>query len=301
MVGAGAVGLSWIGLFLANNLRVTVCDPRPDVQIAVLSGLENIKWTLQSLGYKIEKFTRLLSFEETLHKAVADAEFIQESIPEDVEAKQSLYEKLDRFTRPSALILSSSASLSASVITKRMRDAGRVLIGHSFDAPHMMPLVEVVPGAQTSKEVIHRAMEFYRGIGKMPVLIGKEIAGFVANRLHFALLREGMHLVNSGVLSIEQLDQLVRASLGPRWTAAGPFKTLALGGGIEGIAHFLRTSGQLMQNVWRELGQVDLDESTRASLRKQSDACYARVPVEDLIKARDEEQIAILKALKSYQ
>ena len=249
VVGAGTVGLSWTGLFLANGLNVTIHDPRPDIQIAVLSGLENIKWNLQSLGYPIEKFTRRLHFEDKLHKAVADAEFIQESIPEDVEAKQSLYEKLGRFTRPSALIFSSSAALSASVITKRMRDADRVLIGHSIDAPHMMPLVEVVPGVKTSQEAIQRAMAFYRDVGKRPVLIGKEVAGFVANRLHFALLREGMYLVNSGVLSIEDLDQLVTVSLGPRWAAAGPFKTLALGGGIEGIAHFLRCSGSLMQNV----------------------------------------------------
>ena len=301
MIGAGTIGLSWAGLFLANGFSVTIHDPRPDVQIAVLSGLDGIKWSLESLGYHIEKFTRRLHFEDKLHKAVADAEFIQESIPEIAEAKQSLYEKLGRFTRPSALILSSSAALSASVITKRMKDAERVLIGHSFDAPHMMPLVEVVPGVKTSQNAIDRAMAFYRGIGKQPVLIGKEVAGFVANRLHYALLREGMYLVNSGVLSIEDLDQLVRASLGPRWTAAGPFKTLALGGGIEGISHFLRCSGSLMQNVWSELGQVNLDESTRARLRKQSDDCYARVPVEDLIKARDEDQIAILKALKEQK
>ena len=300
VVGAGTVGLSWTGLFLANGFPVTVYDPRPDVRIAVLSGLEGIKWSLESLGYRIDKFTRRLYFEDKLYKAVADADFVQESIPEDAGAKQSLYEKLDRFSPVSALILSSSACLSASLITKRMKSADRVLIGHSFDAPHLMPLVEVVPGVRTSKEAIGRAMEFYRGIGKSPVLIGKEMAGFVVNRLHFALLREGLHLVNSGVLSIDQLDQVVRASLGPRWTAAGPFKTLALGGGVEGIAHFLRYSGALMQTIWRELGHVDLDESTCARLRKQSDDYYARVPVEDLIKARDEDQIAILKVLKEH-
>ncbi|HMI62100.1 MAG TPA: 3-hydroxyacyl-CoA dehydrogenase NAD-binding domain-containing protein [Puia sp.] len=300
VVGAGAVGLSWTGLFLANGIRVTVCDPRPDVRLAVLGGLENIKWSLENLGYCIEKFTRHLYFEDKLHKAVADADIIQESIPEDAETKQSLYEKLGRFARPSALILSSSASLSASVITQRMKGAGRVLIGHCFDAPHMMPLVEVVPGKKTSRDCINRAMAFYRGIDKWPVLIGKEVSGFVVNRLHFALLRESIYLVNSGVISIEGLDQLVKASLGPRWTAAGPFKTLALGGGVEGIAHFLEHSGQMMENVWRGLGRVDLDDQTRASLRRQSDDCYARVPVDDLIKERDEEQIAILKVLRKY-
>jgi ketoreductase RED1 len=301
IVGAGTVGLSWTGLFLANGLSVTVCDPRPDIQLAVLSGLERIKWSLESLGYRIEKFTKQLCFEEKLHKAVADADIIQESIPDDAEAKQSLYEKLGRFARPSALILSSSASLSASVIAQRMKDADRVLIGHSFDAPHLMPLVEVVPGNKTSRDCTDRAMTFYRSIGKWPVLIGKEVSGFVVNRLHFALLRESIHLVNSGVISIECLDQLVSASLGPRWTAAGPFKTLALGGGGEGIARFLERSGPMMKNVWRGLGQVDLDDQTLSRLYKQSDDCYARVPVEDLINERDEEQIAILKVLKNYK
>src|ERR1700754_3116726 len=172
IVGAGAVGLSWTGLFLANGLKVTVCDPRPDIQLAVLSGLERIKWSLESLGYRIEKFTQRLCFENKLHKAVADADIIQESIPDDSETKQSLFEKLGRFARPTALILSSSASLSASLITQRMKDADRVLVGHSFDAPHLMPLVEVVPGIHTSQGCIERAMAFYRSIGKWPVLIG---------------------------------------------------------------------------------------------------------------------------------
>ena len=299
IVGAGDVGLSWTGLFLANGLRVTVYDPRPDIKLSVLSGLESIKWSLENLGYHIEKFTSHLYFEDKLHKAVADADIIQESIPEDVETKQSLYEKLGRFSLPSALILSSSASLSASVITHRMKDAGRVLIGHSFDAPHLMPLVEVVPGRKTSRGCIDRAIAFYRGIGKWPVLIGKEVSGFVVNRLHFALLQESIHLVNSGVISIEGLDQLVKASLGPRWTAAGPFKTLALGGGGEGLAQFLERSGPMMENVWQGLGHVHLDDQTRATLRRQSDDCYARVPVEDLIKERDEQQIAILKVLRN--
>jgi ketoreductase RED1 len=301
VVGAGAVGLSWTGLFLANGLRVTVHDPRPDIRLAVLSGLENIKWSLESLGYNIERFTHRLNFVDKLHKAVANADIIQESIPEDAETKQSLYEKLGRFARPSALILSSGASLSASVITRRMKDPSQVLIGHSFDAPHLMPVVEVVPGNKTSKECIDRAMAFYLGIGKSPILIGKEVSGLVVNRLHFALLRESIHLVNSGVISIQGLDQLVKTSLGPRWTAAGPFKTLALGSGGEGIARFLERSGPMMENVWRGLGRVDLDDQTRATLRKQSDDCFANVPMDDLIKERDEEQIAILKVLRKHK
>jgi ketoreductase RED1 len=276
VLGAGALGLSWTGLFLANGLKVTIHDPRPDIRLAVLSGLEGIKWSLLSLGYKIDKFTRYLSFEEKLHKAVRDADIIQECIPEDLEAKQSLYEKLGRFAPPSALILSSSAAFPASLITKKMRGAANVLIGHSFDPPHLIPLVEVVPTAKTQRENIDKALAFYRQIGKYPVLIDKEIEGIVVNRLHLALLRESIHLVTSGVITIERLDEIVRSSLGPRWAAAGPFKTLALGGGDEnggegggGLSHF----------------------------RKQAEECYTRVPVEDMIKQRDADQIAILRAL----
>jgi ketoreductase RED1 len=251
-----------------------------------------------SLGYNVEKFTRNLSFEEKLHRAVADADIIQESIPENLGTKQSLYDKLERFAEPSALILSSSATLSASVITKEMKDAGQVLVGHSVDPPHLMPLVEVVPGTRTSKDSIGRAMAFYLRLGKCPVLVNKEVPGFVVNRLHYALLREGIHLVNSGVISVDRLDEAVSASLGPRWAAAGPFKTLALGAGPEGFGHFLEHSGPMIEEVWRGMGQVALDAETTARLSKQASDCYARVPLEDLIKERDEEQIAILNALK---
>jgi len=280
VVGAGAVGLSWTGLFLANGLRVTIHDQRPDIQLAALSGLEGIKCALQSLGYKIEKFTRHLSFEQKLHKAVCNADIIQESIPEDLEAKQVLYEKLGRFAKSSALILSSSATLPASLITHKMINAGRVLVGHPFNPPHLIPLVELVPGKKTTQKNIDSAMAFYRRLGKHPVLVQKETTGYVANRLQFALLRESIHLVRSGIITVDKLDEIVRASLGPCLAAAGPFKSFALDS-PNGLTHFLE----------------QFDVETRTTLRKQSDDCYARVPVEDLQKEKEEGQIAILKAL----
>jgi len=297
VIGAGTVGLSWTGLFLANGAKVTICDPRPDIRLWALSGLEGIKWSLVSLGYSIDKFTRQLCFEDKLHKAVQDADIIQECIPEELEAKRSMYEKLERFAPSSALMLSSSAGFSASEMAVRMTNAGRMMVGHSFCPPHLIPLVEVGPGERTSPESIRKAMDFYRRMGKYPVLIGKEVAGLVANRLHFALLREGIHLVTSGVITIESLDEIVRSSLGPRWAAAGPFKTIALGG-AGGLGNFLEQLGPTVEHIWRGLGHVKLDAETRASLRKQSDDVYARVPVEDLVKERDEHQIAILRALR---
>ena len=278
ILGAGVVGLSWTGLFLANGLEVTICDPRPDIRIWALGGLEKIKWSLASMGYPIEKFTRHLCFQNKLHKAVADVEVVQENVPDVLELKQTLYEKLGRFVQSNTLLLSSSARFSATQMSNRMKNPEQLMVGYAPDPPHLIPLVEVVPGAATSQDSIMRAMDFYRRLGKRPVQLGKELAGSVANRLYFALLREGFHLVNAGVITMESLDDLVRGSLGPRWAAAGPFKTMVLGG----------ASG----------AEPLFDAATLERLRQQAARCYARVPVEDLAQERDEDQIAILRALR---
>lgn len=281
IVGAGVVGLSWTGLFLANGLSVTICDPRPDVKIWVLSGLEGIRRTLHELGYPFEKIKGRVFFEEKLHNAVAAADVIQESIPEVLEAKQMLYEKLERFCQRSSLILSSSGSFSASLITKKMKCADNVIVGHPFDCPHLLPLVELAPGARTSRSTVERAISFYRKMGRQPVLVDREVEGLVANRLYRALVLEGIHLVQSGVISVDRLDQIVSASLGPCWAAAGPFKALALSLGLNNI-----------ENCFDNL-RLDGDAVTK--VRRQSVSYYSYVPMEDLQKEWIDRQIAILK------
>lgn len=288
VIGAGTIGLSWTGLLLANGYRVTINDPRPDVQIAVLSGIELIKLSLQSLGYKTDHFTRRLTFESRLNKAVQDADIVQECAPEDVELKQGIFEKLARFAKPSALLLSSSSGICASVISEKMKDASRMLIGHPSNPPHLLPLVEVVPCKRTDKGAVTDALHFYRSIGKHPIVIEKEVTGHVANRLQCALLREGVQLIRSGVISMENLDHIVASSVALRWAAAGPFKSLAMGAGPGVFGNFLDQLG-------------DLDCDTKALLLRQSGDSYKRIPVEDMQRQRDEEQLAILKAIKRQQ
>jgi len=298
VIGAGAIGLSWTGLFLANGLKVTVNDPRPDVGETTLKGIEEIIPTLKALGYDVTNLTKNLYFEHDLNKAIKDADLIQENGPENVGFKQDLFVQIEASAKPTALVLSSSSGIPASVFTEKMKDAGRVLIGHPFNPPHLIPLVEIVPGKRTSKEAIAEAIQFYTAIGKSPIVIEKEIPGFVANRLQSALFRESIYLVSQGVVDMESLDQIVSSSIGLRWAAAGPFKTFTLGGGPGGLPHFLKHLGPPMENGWKNLGNPHFDQPTLDILLEESNNSYGKIPYDELARERDEQQLAILHALK---
>ena len=298
VIGAGAIGLSWTALFLANGLRVTINDPRTDVEEASLTGLKEIIPTLKTLGYDVTTITNNLFFDSDLSKAVKDADLIQENGPENVTFKQDLFGKIEANAKPTALVLSSSSGIPASVFTEKMKDASRVLIGHPFNPPHLIPLVEVVPGKRTSKETVAEAVQFYKAIGKSPIVIEKEIPGFVANRLQSALFRESIYLVSQGVVDMESLDQIVSSSIGLRWAAAGPFKTFTLGGGPGGFPHFLKQFAPPMENGWKNLGNPHLDQPTTDLLLEQSNNTYGKIPYNELAKERDEQQLAVLTALK---
>jgi len=298
VIGAGAIGLSWTGLFLANGLRVTVNDPRADIKEVTLKGIEEITPTLKALGYDVSNLINNLYFEHDLNKSIKDADLIQENGPENVEFKQNLYAQIEASSKPTVLVLSSSSGIPASVFAEKMKNAGRVLIGHPFNPPHLIPLVEVVPGKRTSKEAVAEAVQFYTAIGKSPIVIEKEIPGFVANRLQSALFRESIYLVSQGVVSIESLDQIVSSSIGLRWAAAGPFKTFTLGGGPGGFPHFLKHLGPPLESSWKNLGNPQLDQYTTDLLLEQSNNSYRKIPYEELLKERDEQQLAVLNALR---
>jgi ketoreductase RED1 len=298
VIGAGAIGLSWAALFLANGLKVTVNDPREDVEEASFKGIEEISPALKALGYDVSALTSNLYFEKDLNKAIRDADIIQENGPENLVFKQNLMAQIEASAKPTALVLSSSSGIPATAFTEKMKDASRVLIGHPFNPPHLIPLVEVVPGKRTSKEATAEAVQFYTAIGKSPIVIEKEIPGFVANRLQSALFRESIYLVSQGVVSIESLDQIVSSSIGLRWAAAGPFKTFTLGGGPGGFPHFLKHLGPPLEQAWRNLGDPHLDQTTTNLLLEQSNDSYGKIPYDELSKERDEQQLAVLKALR---
>jgi ketoreductase RED1 len=177
-----------------------------------------------------------------------------------------------------------------------MRQPERLIIAHPFNPPHLVPLVEVVPAPRTDPTVAERAVAFYRAMGKRPQLLRMEIPGFVANRLASALFREAVHLVSSGVVTEQELDEIVTSSIGLRWAIAGPFQTYHLGGGPGGLPAFLERLGKTSEELWRSLGAPSLDERTVALLSEQ--AQHFGGTVEELAARRDEAIVQLIRTLR---
>jgi ketoreductase RED1 len=211
-----------------GGLDVTVCDPLPDVAERVRAGLREIAPTLAQLGLCVDELTDsadALRFDPDAASAVAGT-VVQENGPEPPEVKQQLWSAIEAGAPANALLASSSSSgIPTSVMSQAMRQPGRLVIGHLFNPPYLVPLVEVVPSPGTDPEVVEAAVAFYRAMGKQPQVLSREIPGFVANRLQAALFREAVHLVAQGVVTEQELDAVVTSSIGMRWAVAGPFQT----------------------------------------------------------------------------
>jgi ketoreductase RED1 len=229
--------------------------------------------------------------------AARHADVVQENGPEDPEFKRTLFADLVRHAPAHALLASSSSAIPSTAFTAELDDAGRVLVGHPFNPPHLVPLVEVVPGGRTSAETVRRAVEFYRSVGRVPVVERKEIPGFVGNRLQNALSREAIYLVEQGVIDPEGLDTVVVNSLGLRWATVGPFLGAHLGGGPGGYRHMAEHIGPGMRRMWDSLGQPEATPEQTERLVQAVERAYAPAGYAELAEARDRKQIAVLEAV----
>ncbi len=301
VIGAGVIGASWVSLFLANGLKVVVQDPRAGVDAEVRAYIDRAAEALRALGLSevlIASGHERLSFEPDLERAVAGADLIQENGPERIDFKRDLWSRIAAAAPKHALLLSSSSALPASAQARDMDAPERMLIGHPFNPPHIIPLVEVVPGAKTAPDAVNDAVAFYTALGKVPQVVRKEIGGFVANRLQAAIFRECISLVAKGVVTVDQLDSIVTHSVGLRWAVGGPFESFHLGGGDDGMRGFVRQFGPGLEARWRSMeGVVAFDEATSRTLFEQSDASFGGRTRAALEAARDARQIAILQVL----
>jgi ketoreductase RED1 len=230
IVGAGVIGLSWARLFGEGGWAVRITDPRPDLREIVDQNLKGFEVTITA----------------DLAEAATGADFVQEAGPERIEIKHQMFETLAANTRDDVALASSSSSLLPSAIAQGNKAAARIVIGHPYNPPEMMPLVEVVPGPQTAQATVDRAVEVYKSLGKLPITLKKEIPGFVGNRLQKVFNDQAFYLVQEGVIDPADLDDLVRASLGLRYSTIGPFQSGMLGGGPGGIRHLMAHVGAEM-------------------------------------------------------
>ena len=301
VIGAGVIGASWTALFLARGLAVVVNDPRPDVETIVRDYIRNNLSTLKELGLPTDNLEEKLSFEADLERSVAGSDLVQENGPERIEFKQDLWARIGKVVGEHALMLSSSSAKTATEQSLKMSRPERLLVGHPFNPPHLIPLVEVVPGEKTSPEAVDDAVAFYAALGKVPRVVRKEMPGFVANRLQRAIFRECCYLVIQGVVKVDELDDIVTSSIGLRWAADGPFRSFHLGGGVGGFKSFFKQFGPGLNEAWKNMAPVNLDEAAQDKIIAQAEASFAAQPPEQLEGERDAKQLAIIRALKAVE
>src|SRR5271154_29365 len=254
IVGTGVIGASWAALYLARGLNVVATDPAPNAEANLRKYVDAAWKDLTVIGLSPNASRDHLRFTTDMKEALADADLVQENGPERKDFKIKLFADMDAATRPDAIIASSSSGLTMSVMQSACKHPERCVIGHPFNPPHMVPLVEVVGGARTSVDVVHRAIEFYASIGKKPIHLRKEVVGHVANRLQAAIYREVVNLIQLGVVDVEDADTAVCWGPGLRWGVMGPNLLFHLGGGQGGIRHFMEHLSGPVASWWKDLG-----------------------------------------------
>jgi 3-hydroxyacyl-CoA dehydrogenase len=266
VVGTGTIGASWATQYLARGFDVIATDPAPGAE-ANLRAYVDASWdAVTTLGLSPEASRDRLTFTPDMRKALADADYVQENAPERPEFKVKLFAEMDDATPTDAIIASSSSGITMSVIQSNCKHPGRTVIGHPFNPPHVIPLVEVVGGAKTSPETVEDAIAFYASIGKRPIHLKKELPGHVANRLQAALYREVVYLIGEGVLDVADSDDAVSWGPGLRWGVMGPNLLWHLGGGEGGIEHFMETLMNPMVDMWKVLGNPEFTPELKRTI-----------------------------------
>jgi 3-hydroxyacyl-CoA dehydrogenase len=296
IIGTGVIGASWTALYLAKGLQVVATDVAPNAETALRKFVDTAWPALKRLGLSPGASQSNLKFTAALPQALEGAGLVQENGPERIDFKQKLYGQLDELLPPDVIIASSSSGLTMSEIQKGAAShPERCVIGHPFNPPHLIPLVEIVGGAKTSQETIRRVDEFYTSIGRRTVRVNKELPGHVANRLQGALAREVYYLVAEGVVSAADVDTALSWGPGLRWGIMGNMMLNHLGGGPGGIEHFFAQFTAPMTAWWKVLGSPVLTPEVQ---KKLIDSVHAEVgsrSVAELEAERDEVLLGLIE------
>ncbi|MDO3436323.1 carnitine 3-dehydrogenase [Rhizobium sp. CBN3] len=298
-IGGGVIGGGWIARFLLAGIDVDVFDPHPESGRIVGEVIANAEKAYAMLtGAPLPPRGRL-TFCRTLEEAVADADWVQESVPERLDLKRGVLTQIDAAARPDALIGSSTSGLLPTDLQRDMKYPERLFVAHPYNPVYLLPLVEIVGGEKTSAATIQAAMERLPPIGMKGVHIAKEIEAFVGDRLLEALWREALWLIHDDICTVETLDDVIRYSFGLRWAQMGLFQTYRIAGGEAGMRHFLAQFGPCLAWPWTKLTDVvDLDDALIEKIGRQSDEQAAGLSIRELERIRDENLVGILQALK---
>jgi carnitine 3-dehydrogenase len=290
VIGCGTVGASWAALFLGHGLDVAAYDPSPGAEERLRSFVEHALDQLAELGTR-EKGE--LRFSGDLTDVLGAADFVQENVPEDEALKRRTLADIDALTTEGVIVASSTSALLRSSIVAECKTPHRFIVAHPFNPPHLVPLVELIG---EDESIVQQAAEFYRTIGRRPVILRREMPGHIANRLSSALYREAVYLVEQGVASVADIDAALCNGPGLRWAVMGPHMTYHLGGGPGGIEHYLSHLGPSQVRRWASLGNPTLSPEVQKQIVEGVAEEAGDRSIQELEERRNRALLEILKS-----
>ena len=301
VIGTGVIGSGWIVRFLAHNKKVIAYDKDIRLKKKIIKEIKQTWPHVKKLFNKKKLKLKNFSFVTSLKDALKDAEFVQECAPENYKLKIRLMKEIGKYSKSDAIISSSSSGLLPSRIYSKCKNPSRTIIAHPFNPVYMLPGVEIVPGKRTKKNFLKKAYKFYKSVSMNPIMIKKELPGYLSDRLQEALWREALHIVNEGYASTEDLDRAIEDGPGMRWSLMGTFLTFHLAGGNAGMKHMLEQFGPALKLPWTKLKAPKLSNklSNRviAGTKKQARG----KSVAEISKIRDEYLLNLQKMRKKYE
>ena len=297
VVGTGVIGAGWAAHFLRMGYDVVAWDPGSGAAERLAALVEGAWPVLERLGLGPAASPDRLRFAGCLAEAAGGAEFVQESAPEVLDVKVALLAELDAVTPPGVVVASSTSGFMMSDMAARATAPGRFVVGHPFNPPYLIPLVEIVGGRCTDPAAVAWAEKFYAAIGKVCLTMDHEVPGFVGNRLQEALWREALHMIASGQATVQQIDDAISYGPGLRWALMGPMLTYHLGGGQGGMAHMLDHFGPSLLAPWTRLKAAELTPELRDAVVDGCEREAGGRSIDDLVAERDRGVIAVLRAL----
>ena len=301
IVGTGVIGTGWAANFLARGLEVVASDPASGAEARLRAGIESAWPALERMGLAAGADPGKLRFAGSIAEAVAEAQFVQESAPENEALKTRLLAEIDAAAPAEVVIASSSSGLLPSRVQADCRHPERVVIGHPFNPVYLIPLVEVLGGEKTAPDAIDWAMGFYAGLGKRPLRVRKEVPGYISDRLQEAIWREALHMVADGTATTDEIDAAIIHGPGLRWAFMGPCLTFHLAGGEAGMAHMLAQFGPALKLPWTRLVAPELTDELAGRMIEGTQAQAGDRSIKALERARDDTLIAVMRAVAAFE
>lgn len=301
VVGTGVIGNGWITRFLANGYIVTASDPDETAEERTRNMVKRAWPKMEEMGLHESASIDNLYFESDLEKALEKADFVQENVPEREELKRSMIAKIDRYAKKEAVIASSTSGILPSVLQKDCQHhPERTIVAHPFNPVYLIPLVELVGGEQTDDAFVEKAKNVYSSMHMKPLIVRHEVEGHIGDRLMEAIWREGLHIVNDGVATTEEIDASIIYGPGLRWALMGPFLTLHMGGGKAGMRHLLKQFGPALKLPWTKLEAPELTDELSEKVIEGCEAQTGDIDMEQLEERRDSFLIELQQLLEKY-